>query len=201
MYKRLCLFALSVLVSATLFAQTKPAAEGAGGGLVWVGAEISTFNPDYGCLNSSPFSCWNYQLLGISPYIDSGSLFFPRLTLESQARFLHWRGPGLTTESTYMAGPRFRLYRYKTVTLSGKFLIGKAHMTLAAKDPGPGAGSYLAYAPGILVDYRLAYRWSLRADYEQQFWPNFKGIPTKTTTGTGGLTPEGLSLGFSYAIR
>jgi hypothetical protein len=41
----------------------------------------------------------------------------------------------------------------------------------------------------------------LRGDYEYQFWPTFKGIHTATTDGTGALTPNGLSIGVSYALQ
>ena len=199
MYKRLCLLAFGLLISATLHAQTIPTAEGGGSDALWVGAEISTFNADYGCINSSPFSCWGRHLIGISPYVDTRQMFFNRVSVEGQARFFHWGGPGYMTVSSYMIGPRVRMYRFKPISLSGKFLMGNARMTLG--NGYVGSGSYLAYAPGILVDYKLRSRLMLRADYEQQFWPNFKGIRTPTTTGTGGLTPNGLSLGFSYAMR
>ena len=92
MYKKLCLLALSLLTSATLFAQGHPSAEGIGDDAMWVGAEISTFNPDYGCMNASPFACWNHQLLGFSPYVDTRRMFFSRISAEGQARFeIRWR--------------------------------------------------------------------------------------------------------------
>ncbi len=202
MYKKLCLLVLSLPFSATLLAQTIPTAEGGGSDALWVGAEISSFNPDYGCMNSSPFSCWGHHLIGISPYVDTRPMFFNRVSVEGQARFFHWGGPGgpgFMTVSSYMIGPRVRIYHFKPISLSGKFLMGNGRMTLSNGDVGN--GSYLAYAPGILVDYKLRSRLMLRADYEQQFWPSYKGMRTATTTGTGGLTPNGLSLGFSYAMR
>lgn len=60
---------------ATLFAQTMPSAERASVS-VWAGAEFSAFNPDYGCKDSSPFTCWNYQLLGIAPFVAQITCFF-----------------------------------------------------------------------------------------------------------------------------
>jgi len=195
MFRNSCLIAACCLITATLSAQSYPSAEGRGAS-VWVGAEISTFNPDYGCLKSSPFSCWNHQLLGIAPYVDANHLLFQRVGAEGEARFLHWRGPGSLTEASYMTGPRVGIWQYRQVALSGKFLVGLGRMTLPTGTAG--SGNYLAYAPGVVVDYRLAKRVAARVDYEYQMWPSFKG--SLTGSGHGGLTPNGLSIGVSYAL-
>src|SRR5579871_2553155 len=129
MYRKICLVALSVSLSASLFAQIQPSAEGGGGGSAQIGAEISTFNPDYGCLHSSAFTCWNHQLLGIAPFMDTRQMF-PRTGFEAQARFLHWRGPGSLTESSYMFGPRIGLYRIKGISLNAKVMFGRANLTV-----------------------------------------------------------------------
>jgi hypothetical protein len=199
MYKKLWLLGSVLVVSSTLFAQVKPMAEGVPYGSMWVGAEISTFNPDYGCMNSSPFSCWNHQLMGISPYIDVKTMLSARVRMEAQGRFLHWHGPGSLTETSYLAGPIVRLWQYRQLTLSGKLLVGRTKLAIAK--PAVGSGSYLAYAPGALVDYRVWRRMSARLDFENQIWANFKGVKTRTTDGTGALTPTGLSFGLSYALR
>jgi hypothetical protein len=36
--------------------------------------------------------------------------------------------------------------------------------------------------------------------YEYQLWPGFEGHATSFTSGTGGITPNGLSFGVSYAV-
>ena len=197
MYRKLGLVALSVSLSASLSAQIRPTAEGGGGGSAQFGAEISTFNPDYGCLRSSAFGCWKNQLFGIAPFMDTRRMF-PRTAFEAQARFLHWRGPGSLTESTYMVGPTIGLYRFHQISINAKALIGRAQLTVPKG--ALGGGSYLAYAPGGVVNYRLSQRLIMRGSYEYQFWPTFKGIRTATTDGTGGLTPNGLSLGVSYSL-
>jgi hypothetical protein len=86
----------------------------------------------------------------------------------------------------------------KQLRESGKLLAGDARLSLPRG--GFGSGNYFAYAPGAIVDYRVSRRLSARVDYEFQVWPSFKGIPTTTTSGTGGLTPNGFSFGVSYAI-
>jgi opacity protein-like surface antigen len=182
-----------------LSAQSLPSAEGPSVS-IWVGAEISTFNPDYGCSDNSPFMCGGQQLIGIAPYVDANHLFFSRLGAEVESRFLHWRGPGSgLTESSYLVGPRFGLLSLKrSVFLSGKVLVGSANLHLPSG--AAGSGSYFAYAPGAVAEFRITRRLTARADYEYQIWPSFKGVATATTTGTGGLTPNGFSLGVSYAI-
>jgi opacity protein-like surface antigen len=195
MSKSIYVLACCLLMSIPLTAQTTWSAEGSGIS-VWVGASISTFNPDFGCKDNSPVACWNHQLLGISPYAHTNALLFNRIGAEGQARFLHWRGPGNLTESSFMAGPRVALFHKKRFIFSGKFLIGSAHISVPS--PGVGSGNYLAYAPGAAVDYRLSKRLFARVDYEYQFWPSFTG--TQTGSGHGGLTPNGFSVGVSYSI-
>jgi hypothetical protein len=192
MIKGLCLFTSCLLLSATLSAQTLPSAEGHEPSL-WVGAEVSSFNPDYGCNNNSPFTCWNHQLLGIAPYADANRLVLQRVGAEAEARFLHWRGPSSMTQATYMAGPRITLLHYRRAVFNGKILFGDARITIPAIGL---TGNYFAYAPGLTMDYRVARRLSARVDYEYQLWPSFKG----NFFGNGGLTPNGLSFGLSYAL-
>ena len=193
MLKRLCLIGASLLLTIPLTAQTFPAAEGPGISL-WAGASVSIFNPDYGCSSNSPFSCGN-QLIGIAPYVHTNGFLLRRVGVEGQARFLHWHGPSGLTESTYLAGPRIYLVRYKKLMFTGKFMIGDAHFDIKG---ATGTGNYLAYAPGAGVDYHIKRRLLARVDYEYQIWPSFQG--TQAGSGHGGLTPNGFSVGLSYAI-
>ena len=191
MFRFLCLFFFCILATATLSAQSFLSAEGSRLS-VWVGAQISTFNPDYGCSDNSPFMCGGQQLLGIAPFVDANHLFFSRLGAEGEARFLHWRGPGSgVTESTYLAGPRFGLLSFRhSIFVSAKVLVGSGTIHIPAA--GPGNGTHLAYAPGVVGEYRMTRRLTARADYEYQIWPSF--------IGTSGLTPNGFSFGMSYRI-
>ncbi len=195
MLKNCLLVAFALLMSIRSGAQSTASAEGERPSL-WVGVSLSTFNPDWGCTSSSPFSCWNRQLLGISPYVHTNAFLLNRIGAEAQARFLHWRGPGNLTESSYMGGPSISLLHRKAFFLSGRVLLGTGHLSLA--NHGLDSGTYFAYAPGVAVDYRVASRVRVRFDYDYQIWPTFKGAPT---TGTGGLTPNGISLGLCYAVR
>ena len=78
-------------------------------------------------------------------------MFYSRVSAEGQARFLHWRGPGSLTKSSYMAGPRAELYRLRQITLSGKLLAGYARLTEPHNYVG--SGTYFAYARGVLLEY------------------------------------------------
>ncbi len=194
MPKSLYLIALCFLLSLPLTAQTSPSGEGHGVS-IWLGLSVSSFNPDYGCAHNSPFACWNHQLIGISPYADTSAFLLGRIGAEGEARFLRWHGPSDMTIDSYMAGPRVRLWNNRKLLFSGKFLVGNARLTLAP----PVNGNYFALAPGCAADYRVAKHLSTRIDYEYQRWPGFKGV--HSGPGHGGLTPNGLSVGFSYALR
>jgi hypothetical protein len=190
MLKILSLISSCLVLSATLFAQSLPSAE-RGGVSVWVGAEVSTFNPDYGCSDASPFTCWDHHLWGIAPFVDVNRLIFQRLGAEGEARFMPWNGPAGLTQSNYLAGPRFGLVHFRNrYFFSGKFLMGLGH--LDATSNGVGSGNYFAYAPGAVFEARVKKRLSARVDYEYQIWPSF--------LGGGGLTPNGFSFGLSYAL-
>jgi hypothetical protein len=97
------------LLSVPLAAQAPPAA-GAGTGIsLWIGGSLSTFNPDYGCENASPFSCADHQLIGVGPYVDTNLFLFGIVGFEGEARLMLWHGPGTLIENSYLGGPRFRL--------------------------------------------------------------------------------------------
>ena len=192
MLKSLYIFAVACLLPVSLAAQSQPSAEGPPI-LLWVGASFSTFNPDYGCGSASPFTCWNGQVVGISPYAHTAPILFNRIGAEGQARFLLWHGPNGLTESTYMAGPRIRIASFGAMSLNARFLFGVGRLHVPVNQFG--AGTYFAYAPGGTLDYRMSKRVAARVDYEYQRWPSFGGL-----NGNHGLTPNGLSFGFSYAI-
>jgi len=196
MLKKVCLILASLSWSFPLAAQSYPSAE-RGGLTVWVGASVSSFNPDYGCPTSSPFSCWDNHLIGISPYAHTNPLLFRRIGAEGEARFLHWSGPAGMSQQSYMAGPRILLFGYKRLAMDAKFLLGATHLNVAA--PASGAGTYFAYAPGAAVSYRVSTHFAVQVDYEYQIWPSFKGAGSHS--GHGGLSPNGLSVGVSYALR
>jgi hypothetical protein len=181
--KRLLLFGWLLLISPALFAQSVPAAEGPGGS-VWAGVEVSSFNPDWGCKQNSPFSCWNRQLAGIAVFADANRLI-GSFGMEAEARWLDWRGPGGgIEESNYMAGPRYQLIAHPRLSFNAKVLAGMSNFHRTSQ-----SGAWATFAPGVTLGYRLTPRVMLRGDYEYQIWPGFT---------PRGLTPNGFSVGASY---
>ncbi len=194
MFMKVCFLIASILLSAApSFAQSTHAATESAMS-VSVGGEVSTFNPDWGCVNRSPLACWNHQLLGIGGFVDADHVI-GKFGAEGEARWLHWRGPGGgLVQSNYLLGPRYQLFRRGDLSFSAKALMGGSWMTL----PNDlGHGSYFTMAPGGTLEYRLTKRLTLRGDYEYQLWPRFSGI---STLPSNGLTPNGFSVGLSYRL-
>lgn len=196
MLRRLFLLLSCLSIASTLHAQGAPSAEG-GGIPLWVGAAVSSFNPDYGCAHSNPFTC---TIWGPTIYADVPRLLFHRVGVAGEMRFLRWHGPtaGLD-EDTYLFGPQVRVWRFGRIAdLNLKVLFGPGHISIP--NNGVGQGTYFVYAPGINGDFRLTKRLILRADYEYQFWPSFQGQATSFTSGSGGITPNGFTVGINYAL-
>jgi opacity protein-like surface antigen len=199
MLRKLFLLSSCLLIATASSGQIAPSAEG-GGIAVSIGVAVSRFNPDYGCASASPFQCQGNLLLGPTIYAGLPHLFSHRLGLAGEMRFLHWRGPfaGLN-EDSYLVGPQMRVWRFERIAdLNLKFLIGSGHISLPKNHVGQ--GNYLAYAPAIGADFRASKRLSVRFEYEYQIWPGFEGTATSFTSGTGGITPNGFTLGVNYAI-
>ena len=182
-----------MLFAASMLAQSRESAT-SGPVTLSAGIEISTFNPDWGCLNASAFSCWNGHLLGLAALADANHVW-RGLGVEGEARWLHWQGPGQgLMESSYLAGPRYPLYRKRSFGFYAKALFGEGRIT---RPLNLGSGSYFAIAPGGTVEYGFTPRVTVRAEYEYQFWPSFQGLPGEPKNG---LTPNGFSFGVSYRL-
>jgi hypothetical protein len=180
-----------LLVSSALsFAQSAPSAEG-GASSLWVGAEASMFNPDWGCPSSSPFSCGNHQLLGAAAFADMNRLLGP-VGVEGEVRWLPWHGPAGLKQANILVGPRYQAFARRRVSINVKFLAGGA---ILYSDRLPSWQGWSDFVPGATFGYRLSPRLIVRADYEYQRWPGFAG-----PRGQHGLTPNGFSLGVSYRI-
>jgi opacity protein-like surface antigen len=192
------------LLSSLLAAQAPPAAGGVEGVSYSVGASVSVFNPDYGCGGlgafASPFSCspragtTGGLLIGVVPYVDSGFFAFRRIGFEGEARLMLFHGPLDMVQYSFLGGPRFRIYRYKDLYVSGKFLIGSGHLDVPS--PALGSGNYFVFAPGAAVDVPVTTNVSARIGYEYQVWP---GYPSWQGHG-GGLNPNGFDFGINYRI-
>ena len=178
------IFILGLFLSAaSVFAQVETSVTG-GEGVLWGGGEVSGFNPDYG----------SDHLLGLGATFDFN--FTPKIGMIGEARWLHFHngGNGGETQSDYLLGAKYRVWRYKRLDFDAKFLVGGVWIRF----PGDiGTGSYFAYAPGGFVDYRITKRFRARGGYEYQFLPSAPNIPGQPNDG---LQPHGWTVGVEYNI-
>ena len=194
-------FIVLLLLPTALIAQSSESATG-GEAKLSAGAEMSAFNPDWGCTTSSPF-CTN-ELIGPAAFFDFD--LHGKYGVEGEARWLNFHGLR-KRDTSRIIWLVLGIGSSGTIALSGWFKLEWAVDGSQRTDyPAAGSlkGSYFAYAPGGTLQYPLSRRWILRGDYEWQFWPSFAGPPTyNPTTGTvvqhnSGLTPNGISVGVAY---
>jgi Outer membrane protein beta-barrel domain len=178
------LFVFSLLFAATAaYSQVAQSATG-GESVLWVGGEYSNFNPDYGPA----------RLNGLGATFDLNVT--PKIGVIGEARWLHFgnSADGGETQSDYLAGAKYRLYKWNKFDFDAKFLVGGVWIRF----PGSiGSGSYFALAPGAFADYRLTSRFRVRGGYEFQFLPSAPNIPGQPSNG---LTPRGFTIGLEYAV-
>ncbi|MFZ0662830.1 MAG: hypothetical protein WAM66_09070 [Acidobacteriaceae bacterium] len=176
------IFVVSLLFTATaVYAQVARSVNG-GGGAFWAGGEVSGFNPDYG----AP------RVIGPGAIFDLNVT--PKVGLIGEARWMHWHGAGGETQSDYLIGGKYRIYRYRRFDFDAKMLIGGVWIKFPI---GIGSGSYFAYAPGGFVDYHLSHNFRIRGGYEYQVLPSAPNIPGQPSNG---LTPHGFSAGVEYRV-
>jgi hypothetical protein len=197
--KSILLFTVLFLPTA-LVAQSPKSALG-GDGTLWAGAEFSDFNPDFGCPSNWVFNC-SHELYGVGAFFDFNVT--SKIGAEGETRWLDWNGRAGQSESTYLIGPRYRVYRHGRYRFWVKTLLGGGWTTTPHyPEAGSLKGSYYVFTPGGTFGYRLSYHLQLQADYEYQFWPSFAGPPTFNSAGqevlhNGGLSPNGVSVGFAW---
>lgn len=160
---------------------------------LWVGADAATFNPDWGCKSSSPFSCASNQLIGPGVFVNADRLV-GRFGIDGEARWLRFHSQlSNLKESTYLIGPRVHAFSYKRLSFDLNLLVGVGSITVPL---GSGDGTYFVAAVSPTIQYRLSHKFGIRGGYEYQRWPSFTG-----NRGKHGVTPNGLSLGVSYRLR
>ncbi|HTX42252.1 MAG TPA: outer membrane beta-barrel protein [Acidobacteriaceae bacterium] len=178
-----------ILMPAALLGQSQQSAVG-GGASLWAGADMATYNPDWGCATDQPFGCFDQQVRGPGAFFDFN--VHPKWGAEGEARWLNWNGAEHEKISNYLLGGRYRIYRFHRFDFWGKALLGGGWITTAGyPEVGSLKGSYFAYVPGGEIEYRLTRRWKLHGGYEYEIWPSF---------ANNGLTPNGFSLGVTYRV-
>lgn len=178
------IFVLTFIFSAAaVYAQVATSVVG-GEGVLWVGGEFSQFKPDYG----------STALIGLGTGFDFNVR--PKIGVIGEARWLHWHNSndGNETQSDYLIGGKYRIWRFRKFDFDAKGLVGGVWIRF----PGDiGSGSYFAYAPGGFVDYRISPKFRARAGYEYILLPSAPNIPGQPNDG---LTPHGWSAGIEYNV-
>ena len=117
-------FIVLLLLPTALIAQSSESATG-GEAKLSAGAEMSAFNPDWGCTTSSPF-CTN-ELIGPAAFFDFD--LHGKYGVEGEARWLNFHGLQNEIEQNYLVGPRYRLFRYHRVSGWFKLEVGGGWIT------------------------------------------------------------------------
>ncbi len=151
-------------------AQTVESAN-AGRAMLTVGAGASGYEVQYG----------QRKLLGVTGWIDAQSI--RRLGLEGEVRILDWHQHANVHAETYLGGLRYHFNAGRTQPYV-KVLAGLGKFNFPYNFA---TGRYFVVAPGGGIDYRLSHRFSVRADFEYQYWPQFTFGAMSSGGGTIGL--------------
>lgn len=182
------LILLTLLVGTPrLFAQATPTASRSGDLLL--GAGYTTAVSDYG-----------KRFKGFNIY---GDFDFSR-HFGVEANFHKVSAPNSPLyEKTYEIGPRY-FRTYGPFVPYVKVMFGRGVFNYPANPPPAPQNvarsnlAYNLYAGGVGTDIKLRPWLYVRADFEYQKWPGFRGIETGPANG---LTPELFSFGAAYHFR
>jgi opacity protein-like surface antigen len=180
----LMLILTACLWTSPSWAQVAPSAFRAADSL-WVGGEYANFDASF------PYQS-HQRLQGIGAFVDFN--LNAHLGVEGDARFLSFGGFDGVTESTYLIGPRYRFAKRARLQPYAQALFGVGHIHYPFEI---GDANYFALAPAGGISYRLRGQWSLRAEYEYQFWLNSPGYSNQPSHQ---LRPNGFNLGVAYRL-
>ena len=152
---------------------------------LWVGGEYSNIHAGFPYQSSQ-------RLWGIGGFADYH--LTTHIDAEAEARFLRFNSFYGETEDNYLAGPRYLVGTFGKLQPFAQFLVGFGKLEYPFDI---GSGQYLALAPGGGVTYRISRKWSLRGEYEYQFWP---GSPNFANEPAHEITPNGFHMGLSYRL-
>jgi len=154
---------------------------------LWVGGEYSNIHAGFPYQSSQ-------RLSGLGAFADYHLTV--HTGIEAEARFLRFNSYYGETEDNYLGGPRYLIRASGKIQPYAQCLAGFAAMQFPFDI---GSRKYLAIAPGAGINYRLSRKWTLRGEYEFQFWP---GSPNYANEPEHRITPNGIHIGLAYrAIR
>jgi opacity protein-like surface antigen len=192
---------LFVCAACSTLAQTVPAATQNKNHFA-LGAGVSGYNPEA----DEPG-----HILGGTLWIDYKLPYMPRilngLGMEAEARDLNYgrsnsNVPNLRMD-TAEGGVIYSWPRYRSLRPYGKFLVGYGNLDQGVWEAGIYEryhDSRTIYIPGAGVDYQVAHRLWVRADYEFQWWPDMvhRQIAGGMWVPAGSRYPQGITLGVMY---
>ena len=163
-----------------------------------VGGGFSAYDTDFGgkyMYGPTLWADWHPRFLD--------GFFLRNFSIEAQARDITWDehtlGPTADFRETTAGGGllyharRFRFFGFDPYA---KGLISFGGIHFGSTNPAVNAlhpydhDTRTVYSLGGGVDYRIAHRVTVRADYEYQWWPQF--------LGSNALTPNGFTVGALY---
>jgi len=175
---------VACLPVSTARAQVVPSAIGPGRSL-WVGGEYSNIQAGFPYQSSQRLS---------GPGVFADYHLTGHIAVEAEARFLRFNSFYGETEDNYLAGARYVVLRFGKFEPFAQGLVGIGKIQFPFNI---GSGNYLAVAPGGGAIYRLSRKWSVRGEYEYQFWPNSPNIANEPAHE---ITPNGFHVGIAYRV-
>lgn len=181
---KLVLAALISLSTLPVFSQVAPAVR-IGGLPLGVGGGFSSFDLDYGhgsrMIGASAWA--DYSLFhGLGIEAAGTSIFADRPERISRMRQDTIKGGGI-----YKAHPFFGVRPY------AKFLVGIGSIDFPSRYPTYTHDTYLMYASGGGVEYKVWKTLFVRGDYEYEWWRQYQGPRD--------LNPNGFTIGATYYLR
>lgn len=123
--------------------------------------------------------------LGLTAWVDADTI--RHFGVEGEARWLEYHQTANVHVETYLIGARYH-FDVGRMQPYVKALVGSGHFNFPYNYA---YGNYLVIAPGGGVDYRLSRRWSARADFEYQYWPQFT---------YGAMSSPGATVGLRFRV-
>jgi opacity protein-like surface antigen len=152
---------------------------------LWVGGEYSNIHAGFPYQSSQ-------RLWGIGGFADYHLTV--HIDAEAEARFLRFNSFYGETEDNYLAGPRYLVGTFGKFQPFAQCLVGFGRMQYPFNI---GSGQYFALAPGGGANYRISRKWTVRGEYEFQFWP---GSPNFANEPAHQITPNGFHVGIAYRL-
>jgi opacity protein-like surface antigen len=150
---------------------------------LWIGADAAYVSASF------PYQSGQH-LAGAGVFADFNVNV--RLAVAANAHFLDFGGFESETESTFLAGPRYRFGRHGRFQPYAQGLFGSGHIHYPYSI---GDAHYFDIAPGAGASYRLNSRWQVRAEYQYELWINSPGYANEPDHQ---LRPNGVHIGIAF---